>query len=419
MSGLRVGLPFLFLSLALAVGCGGGSVGTGGTGGSVPPVNNNPVTSATIDGNTLITINAKSNDLVWDSIHGVLYAAISHESPNYPGTIATINPNTGNVSSSMSVSQEPSVLAISDDAQFLYVGIDPTSRTATAGGYVQRYVLSTWAPDIRIQLGLFVSPPDPTYAYYPLALAVAPGQPHTLAVSSGLFRNPPGNGPQFNIAAVYDDQQARPNMLTDGYPISVSSFAWGANAGTIFLVDDTDPASLYTYAVDPSGVSDVTNQAVEMSTPFADPPLALKIIFDNAKGYIYTEQGEVYDPISGKQIIKYSVDGILNLGQLGIFYPDPVLNQIYFVGQTQAQFDGCEPGTQVAPCQGTIASLDKTTGAVLHSITFDSLYNFPVVLTRCGSNGLAFTIGSVRLDGAFPQSNQGLTFILQGPLVAQ
>ncbi len=392
----------LFVSFVLAAGCGGG-------GPLPPPAPPAPiVTSTTIDGNTLITIAAKSNDLVWDPVHGVLYAAISHDSPNYPGTIAAIDPLTGRMNSSVSVSHEAGMLAISDDGQFLYAGMDPKSSEE---GFVQRYVLPALTPDIQISLGSRPAYPlEPSLPYYPLALAVAPGSPRSLAVAKGLFQNGPGNFAQHDFAEIYDDQQARPKMISDGYPFESNFLAWGADATTIYV---TDPVpQLHVLSADATGLTNISTFVIGFTGGPLFPSLPVRIFFDKTTGYIYTDQGQVVDPANGQRIIRYSFWGNSGDQQPGIFYPDPRLDQVYFV-------ETMSPHVCVWPqCNTLIGTLDKTSGQILRSISFKDFSYPPVVLTRWGSNGLAFTTNNVRLDGVVIDRTNGKIFILQGPLVA-
>lgn len=64
-----------------------------------------------------------TNDLVYDRVSNRIYASV----PGNPGSITTINPETGAIGLSIEVGNQPNKLALSDDGQFLYVGLDGES----------------------------------------------------------------------------------------------------------------------------------------------------------------------------------------------------------------------------------------------------------------------------------------------------
>jgi hypothetical protein len=397
-------LAFLFFLSA----CGGGpniEGGSGGGGGN----NNNPVTKTIIDGNTLITIDAKSNDLAWDSTHQVFYSAISLESHNYKGTISAINPLTGAISSTVTLSQEPVVLSISDDDQFLYAAIYPPSPTSTDGGYIQRYVLPALTADIQIPLGgRLASPGISASAYYPVDLRVVPGSPHSVALVKGLYLSGLISFAELTTIEIYDDQQARANTI-DAYPFSGLSLAWKPDASTLFTADEV--SYLYVLAVSASGVTNVTTQITNLGMPYS--PLPLAIFFDDGSGYIYTCQGTVVDPVSGQVVITYTPNGGAYDPLNTNFYPDPEQGQVYLIRTMEPT--GCVYGQ----CNTSISTLAKSDGSVLGSITFNAMDYPPVTITRWGNNGLAFTTNSIRLDGIVTDPTAGKIFIVQGPLITQ
>jgi len=90
------------------------------------------------------------------------------------------------------------VISISDDGQFLYIGLDGSSS-------VQRFTLPSLAPDIRYSLGAnrFDGP------YFALYLQVAPGAPRTTAVTSGIFNLSPAAASGISI---FDDDAMRPTI---------------------------------------------------------------------------------------------------------------------------------------------------------------------------------------------------------------
>ena len=112
-----------------------------------------------------------ARDLVFDAKRNRLYASIDAGASAYANYFVSIDPNTGTVTPLINGGTEPSVLALTSDAQFLYAGVDGTSS-------IMRVNLDTGAIDETISLGS-----DPFFgAYRPEALATLPGAPNSIAV---------------------------------------------------------------------------------------------------------------------------------------------------------------------------------------------------------------------------------------------
>ncbi len=130
-----------------------------------------------------LVVNQAASDIVWDNNHQVLYLSVPSivTSTGHPvsngNSIVALNPLTGTIESTQFAGSEPDVLAISADDQFLYAGVDGAAS-------VQRFTLPNLLPDLKYSLGA-----DKLYgAYFGVDIQVAPGLPHTTAVSRGSSR---------------------------------------------------------------------------------------------------------------------------------------------------------------------------------------------------------------------------------------
>ncbi|HMK22048.1 MAG TPA: hypothetical protein VK466_06915 [Terriglobales bacterium] len=186
-----MGLILLYIS----AGCGGGgSASSGGT--PPPPPPSNPVPAIVSFNIQPTVVNQLANDMVWDSTHQVIYLSVPSLAPSNGNTIAILNPATGSIQSTQFAGSEPDVLALSDDNQFLYAGVDGSSS-------VHRFTLPNLLPDIKYSLGAGSYPEGP---YFGVDLQVAPGKPRTTAVSRGAFNvNPVALGGM----AIFDDATMR------------------------------------------------------------------------------------------------------------------------------------------------------------------------------------------------------------------
>jgi len=163
------------------------------------------------------------NDVVWDGVHGNLYASVSSNDPTNPNAIAIINPLTGTVGSTIQAGNNPDLLSISSDSSYLWAALDGANA-------VQRFLLPGLTKDISFSL-----PPNP-YNIPPQAVSLqaAPASPHTVALVSGNWGvSPPGNG-----VYIYDDATQRPTFVPGGWGTEGGPFIdwiqWGGNDSTIY-----------------------------------------------------------------------------------------------------------------------------------------------------------------------------------------
>ncbi len=117
-------------------------------------------------------VNQQAQRLLYDPARQVIYASVPSDATTNPNTISVLDVNSLAITSAQSAGTNPNVLAMSDDGQFLYAGIS---------GSVQRFTLPALTPGISYPLGSdFLGAP-----HVALDLQVAPGEPHTTAVTIG------------------------------------------------------------------------------------------------------------------------------------------------------------------------------------------------------------------------------------------
>jgi len=99
-------------------------------------------------------------------------------------------------------------MAISDDAQFLYAGLNGAQA-------IQRIILSTMTPDIQFSLGA-----DPAWPKYAGDLKVLPGSSGSVAVSERYF-----GASDFLFAglAIFDNGVERPNSILPNQQVNQST----------------------------------------------------------------------------------------------------------------------------------------------------------------------------------------------------
>ena len=299
-----------------------------------------------------ITVNQAARDVVFDAVNGVFYLSVTGAASSNPNTIAVLNPSTGTVTSSVPAGINPGILALSDDSQFLYAGID-------GAGAVQRFALPSLEKDISYSLGGI-----PNIA---LGLEVAPGAPHTTALAVGN----PNVSPAAGGITIFDDANPRPTRAQTGL---FSSIQWGADATTMFSANDESTGfDFYTLGVSSSGV--VLNQ--DFSNRFSS--FSNKIHFDSGTKLVYGDNGQVVDS-EGVPAGVFDSSGVFNPSS-AVIVPDSNLGTAFFVGQT-ASLGGV--------ATFTIQSFDLEHFTPLTSVTVSGVTGNPLRLIRWGQNGLAF-----------------------------
>ena len=301
-------------------------------------------------------VNQAAKDMVFDPIDQLLYFSVPNTNPA-GNTIAVLDPSTAQIVGEQYAGSNPNIIAISDDGQFLYAGIDGSSS-------VQRFILPSLATDIGWSLG--AKPADgPLFA---LDLQVAPGVPHTTAVTSGTFNGSPVAEGGISI---FDDAVMRPT-IAGGFLSGgglYDALQWGSDVTTLYAANSEDTGfDFYALSVNSTGVvltSDYPNSFSSFSN---------RIHFDNGTKLVYSDDGHVVNPSTGVFVGTFPLSGLVTPP---VMVPDSNLNVGFFAAKTG--------GSSVA-----IYSFNLTTFAPISSILIPNVTGNPLRLVRWRQNGLAF-----------------------------
>jgi len=298
----------------------------------------------------VITINQAAQDIVFDPVNGVFYLSVTGTASTNPNTISVLDPSSGTITSSIPAGSNPHVLAISDDSQFLYAGIDGSSS-------VQRFTLPGLTKDISYQL---ISP-SVSGQLFALDLQVAPGAPHTTAVTIATQGSSPSaqGGVQ-----IFDNATPRPTIAKGFGPgggggVLYDSLQWGSDATALFAANNEDTGfDFYTLTVNSSGVT-LNHDFQSDFSSFAN-----RIHFDAGTKLVYADEGHVINPSTGLPAGNFNTSGPM--------VPDSSLNTAFFAAGPQ------------------IESFDLTHFTPITSITISNVTGSPIRLIRWEQNGLAF-----------------------------
>ena len=297
-----------------------------------------------------------NNDIAYSSTTGLFYASVPSAAGITGNSIQAINPETGALGSSVFIGSEPTKLAMSDDNQTLYVGLE-----GAASARKLNVVSQTATPQFSLALNNTIVGP-----VFPNDLAAVPGNPNSVAVSrSNRFSSPNTDG-----IAIYDNGVPRPNVAN----INTFFVAYSNTQDKLFSVGFSGGFDRLT--ADASGVQFQSNVAMINGGD---------IRFDN--GLVYASRGGVADPNTG--FMKGSFTGLDFFGD-SIMTTDVPNGRAYFLA-TSGSSTTC-----------VLRAYDLNTFIPLGSVSFQipssslpGSLNSPVsTLTRWGTNGLAFRNGS-------------------------
>jgi hypothetical protein len=311
-------------------------------------------------GSTKVTaLNLTGLDMAWDPKSALLYVGTADSDPAYPNSIVALNPVTGIVSMSQTVSPNPFHLSMSAGGQYLYFGY----ASATNMTQLQLPGLdspNTW-PLISPTLG---------GGYFAGDLKAAPVNPHTTAVALYIQ---PYDLDYTSVATggvvIYDDGVERPQGAS-AYVFPSPEYnvlAWGATDSVLAAAmnDNYDLLPLYTLSVNATGVS-----FLKENPSFNE--MFNEIHSDFGTGLIYSDDGKVADPVTGMIVGSYPASGLLA--------PDSTLNRVFILGQTSSQ---------AGSNNYTIGSFDQKSFAAVSTITVNNVLGSPTTLVRWGASGLA------------------------------
>lgn len=299
-------------------------------------------------------------DLVYDPNAKLLYASMQR--PLLVGTISSevmaIDPVTRKAVKGFDLGHAAAgALAVSDDGQFVYAGLNDINAVA-------QITAATGTVNFVAPLGA-----DPDFGpYVANAIRVLPGKPHSWVVSLA----PANQAAIFSALAVkvFDDSTARPAAVLNGYALGVFpgaiTFA-GSNAATLYSSDPTQSDnSLYRFTIGPSGI-----------TLLDKTPNLGGADIDSDGVSLYLANGSILDPVT------LASKGSFSLGPTPPrrVKADGAASRVFFIGDS----------TRIAAAGfagGSIQAFDTNTHAPVGSLEVPEAGIDH--LARWGTNGLAF-----------------------------
>ncbi len=224
------------------------------------------------------TLNLTTNDLVYDLVTNKIYASIPSANGSNGNSIGVINPNTYLLENTIFIGSEPTVLAISDNGQYIYSGFSGSST-------VRRFDVTTQTAGLQFSLGSDSS----TGSYYVEDIEVMPNQPSTIAIS----RKNNGFSPRHEGVVIYDNNVMRPTTTPDHTGSNRIEFT--SQNSLIGYNNETTEFGIRRLSVNSNGVSNVSVTQNVLSNFYLD--------FIYKDNYMYSFDGKVIDVTTAPFVI--------------------------------------------------------------------------------------------------------------------
>jgi hypothetical protein len=323
----------------------------GGTSSSLPFT----VTAAATQLTSETIAHVSATVLAGDPVRSVVYAGEDNFDPAHPNSVIALDATTGNVLWAIPTHRAPTMLAVSDDGQFLYYA-------AAFDSAMHRITLATATVDLNIPM-YSSAQCSPTVS----SGAVSPGNPHTLAVEQYCL---PGLQAGWSGVTIYDDSIARPQVASDPNSTTLGPLTFGASATALYTYS---PSEAYDVAVDASGATASAPHYVY--GPALTPP---EIVYLN--GIVYSPSGPLYNPAT---------------------HGPPPVQSPWFPSTVYSIAPGRDGKTMYAITDRlTLDALDVSQGTLVGNVAVPGPDAPRRSLVRWGTDGVAFISGSSYQGGS-------------------
>jgi hypothetical protein len=317
-------------------------------------------------GGSIKLLSIRANDLVFDPKRGVLYAT-TNLAPG-AGVVLSIDPVSMTVTAALPIGGIPGVLAISDDASALYVGINTTPITPTpgidGGDSVRRIDLASMTVGPLVSLGSNTISGVVTAGQ----IVTVPGSPTRYVVSL----RQPGVTPDFGGLALYDGNTMLSRL--DPFFGSGDSITF-ADPSTLFgCSNDLSPSELVQYRVT---TAITPAPGIKVSGLITDGQRT-RITFNG--GWIFVNDGQTLSAKTLAVVGTYDDSIIARYAQAAAL-PDPDGANVWFLRTAD-------------PSKAALLDFDRTTFQLRRSISLapvlDDYLPEATALVQWSPNGFAF-----------------------------
>ncbi|HZI88587.1 MAG TPA: Calx-beta domain-containing protein [Pyrinomonadaceae bacterium] len=295
-----------------------------------------------------------ANDIVIDAANQTIFASVPSSAGVGGNSITPVDPISGAVGTPVNIGSEPNKLAISDNGQFIYVGLDGAKA-------VRRFDVASRTSGLQFSLG-----GNQQAQFGAIDIAVAPGQPQTVAVVKGTNPNSADGG-----VALYDDGVQRPNVTNVFHTINVIEYS----ASPLIFYGHNNSNS-------EAGFRKLAAASCGISVLSAKGSLLQGVDFKIENGLAYSTSGRVADPEAGTLVGTYPVTTGLDIGVFAsAVLADSKAGRVYFFVHPTT-FDS-SPQTML------IRAFDLNTFLHVGTLAVPNIAGSPRTVVRWGADGFA------------------------------
>lgn len=309
-------------------------------------------------------MNAASEAILYDPVRDRLLLAVGEGGAGANNGLAVLDPYRGLVDSFTPLTKRPGPMARSDDGQFLYVSLP-------AEALVRRLMLTNLSQNLEFALG-GEDINGTWYPFYAADLAVAPGNPNSLAAWRVRRAGPMATEYGWGIAW-FDSGVMRPEVTAAGGNWRLE---FDPDTGTLFGLNGTDLRRC-----------DVAGTGVTFAETYPALANGAGSDLEFAGGRFFTSAGRALraQPFGVTSLYAGSESALL-------VEPDSAAGRVFYLA--------------LAGSIATVRAYDVERLALLGSVTITNVLGVPSDLIRWGTNGLAFRTSSNQL------------FLVRSPLVS-
>jgi Secretion system C-terminal sorting domain len=209
--------------------------------------------SSQVYSQTIRRIDFIANDIVYSPSQDCIFATAPQQNKTYGNLLCRINPNNGSVLQSLYVGTNPTNLAISDDGQYLYVGLERIPR-----------IIRVKLPEMKIDLSIAISDTSSSsvIAHSAGEIKVFPNKPTSFAyVSKSDF-----SSPSFRYLRIYDDNVKRQKEGYDRiyFPYASTMTFIGKNVDSLYCAtNEVSTRAIYSVPISAQGFESESANAYE------------------------------------------------------------------------------------------------------------------------------------------------------------
>jgi len=323
-------------------------------------------------------VSAPISDVVVPATNGPLYVSIGGSTGANVNCVASVDPTTGALGAGAFAGSRPAVLAASDDASKLYVGLD-------AAETIQRFALPALSADATIPLNFTA----PFAQNQPQAgdIEVAPGAPATIAIAvkAATFE------PSSLGLAIVDGTTPRGQTFDSFDQLKTNTLIWAGSGGPLYGTSFEGSPDLATFSVTSSGLT-LASDLQNVWGPGGRSHLA--------GGLFYGDGGTVFDPVAGVVVGTFVPNG--GSFVTTVMTVDVALGRAYFA--------------YIEPISSTlrVQVFDLTHFTLLRTANLGPAAGRTTRIVRWGTDGLAIATTNTPIYFA---TNSGPLALIQGTFV--